>query len=156
MTDDNPDFRATIHRGRIRIVDWGPWLADSGPMGMLLTRLHNAVSIADLTVLRDGDTATEVVATFCHGDTPEARAVLTRWAASVGYQRIWLPDHVADLDPAAGGTASTRCTCCRATWADSDADFWLSVRRTGRFPTLCPICGSDLPQWESERSSACM
>lgn len=156
MPDDCPDFRATVHRGHVHLVDWGPWLADSGPMGMLLARLRNGVAIADLSVLRDGDNAAEVMVNFAHGDTPLARSTLLHWAASVGYRRVWLPDAVVDLDVIAGGTATTRCTSCRARWEDSDTEFWLSVRRTGRFPTVCPICGSGLPQWTPEGSLECM
>lgn len=147
---DAPDFRATVLRGGVRLVDWGPWLADGGPMGMHFRRLSAGVAIADLTVLRDADeTATEIVVEFRRGDSALVRATLERWAASVGYRRLWFPDALVHLDPAAGGTAATRCTCCRATWCDDDHDFWLSVRKSGRFPTLCPLCGSDLPQWEA-------
>ena len=43
--------------------------------------------------------------------------------------------------------AVTRCTGCRARLTDGEPAFWATVRASGCFPTVCPLCGSDLPQW---------
>jgi hypothetical protein len=150
---DCPDFRATITPDELRVIDWGPWLVDGGPLAEAFRgRARKGVSIADLTVVRERDDVedapvAELIVAFHAGDTPAARAQLAGWAATVGYRRIWLPQDVRELDPAAGGAARTRCTCCRKKWANDEARFWLAVRAAGRFPALCPLCGSDLPQW---------
>jgi hypothetical protein len=146
-----PDFRATITPGELRVIDWGPWLVDSGPLAEAFRgRARKGVSIADLTVVRDdGEDApvAEVIVAFRAGDTAAARGQLAAWAATVGYRRIWLPGDVRELIPDAGGFARTRCSCCAKRWATGETEFWLAVRAAGRFPAICPLCGSDLPQW---------
>ena len=143
-----PDFRATVRAHRVRLVDWTPWLASSGPLQTLLqARGRAGFAIADLTVLRDDDVAGEVIVDVVAGDAPSHRDALTDWAAAVGYRRIWLPGDVRELEPSPGGTATTTCTGCRARLTDGSAGFWLMVRRGGRFPAACPLCGCDLPQW---------
>lgn len=144
-----PDFRAVVRAGTVRLAEWYPYLADGGPMGNLLRlRARAKVAVADLTVLRDADgLADELVVTFHAGDTPAARATLLGWAATLGYRRAWLPDEVVGLDPCGGGTARTRCDACRMEWVDGAPEFWLAARHSGRFPLGCPLCGHDLPQW---------
>jgi hypothetical protein len=143
-----PDFRATVRHSRIRLVDWAPFLARSGPMQTLLhARGRAGVAIVDLTVLWEDELAGELIVDFLAGDAPGPREALAEWASLVGYRRVWLPGEVRELEPAAGGVARTTCTGCRARLSDGEAGFWLMVRRAGRFPTMCPLCGSDLPQW---------
>ena len=156
MDRQHPDFRATVRRdASIRIVDWAPWLAKSGPLNTLLdARGRAGVGIADLTVIRDEDhVALEVVVTFRCGDAPEHRQTLTDWAARVGYRRVWFDGEVSELDPVPGGQAQTRCTGCRTRLVDADASFWGFVRHRGVFPTACMLCGSDLPQWTPVRQT---
>jgi hypothetical protein len=143
-----PDFRATVRHGHIRLVDWAPWLARSGPLRTLLhARGRAGVAIADLTVLWDDEVAGELIVDFLAGDAPGPREALAAWASHVGYRRVWLPGEVRELEPGSGGVATTTCTGCRARLTDGEPGFWLMVRRGGRFPTMCPLCGSDLPQW---------
>jgi hypothetical protein len=143
-----PDFRATVRANRVRLVDWAPWLAGSGPLQtMLHARGRAGFGIADLTVLRDEDVADEVIVEFVAGDAPAHREALTQWAAAVGYRRAWLPGDLRELEPNVGGIAATTCTGCRVRLVDGDPRFWLMVRRGGRFPAACPLCGCDLPQW---------
>ena len=80
---------------------------------------------------------------------PDAVRVLLSWAESVGYERVWLPDRLVALDPGALGLPAANITCptCHATWTDNSPEFWTEVHRQGRFPTACPICAGDLPQW---------
>lgn len=148
------DFRITIRGEVARLVDWGPWLTRCGPMGTLLhARGRAGVAIADLTIVREEDVAAEIVADVLTGDGPDARRALCDWAASVGYRRIWLPGEVVDLPPFTCGEASARCTGCRVVLTDGGADFWLGVRHLGRFPSICPLCGSDLPQWSVRQTT---
>jgi hypothetical protein len=80
--------------------------------------------------------------------------VLRDWAAEVGYRRLWLPGAVIALPPFGGGEARARCTGCRVVLTDGDPRFWLGVRQLGRFPGICPLCGSDLPQWTVRQARA--
>jgi hypothetical protein len=157
MDRESPDFRATVRRdGVVRLVDWGPWLADSGPLYTLIDgRARAGVAIADLTVVRDDkDVAVEVIVDFRCGGASAHRRALCGWAASVGYRRIWLAGEVVDLEPVAGGAAQTRCTGCRARLVDAGESFWAFVRERGAFPAACLLCGSDLPQWTPARQTA--
>ncbi len=146
-----PEYRATITRNRLVVVGWGPWLWASGPPPELRGRLAgDGVALADLTVIRDPrGLAHELVVEMLCGDGPESRAALVRWAPTVGYHRVWLPDEVVDFGDKAlvGGTARTRCRNCRERFAADDPDFWVTVRGMGAFPVACPLCGGDLPQW---------
>ncbi|HEX2102188.1 MAG TPA: hypothetical protein VHF51_00945 [Solirubrobacteraceae bacterium] len=137
-----------MRRGTVRAIDWSPWLAAGGPMAMLLAARGRAgVAIADVTVLRDGDVATEAIARFLTGDGPGARDAIAAWARDVGYRRLWLPDDLVELPGPAEGRAETRCSGCAARFADGAPGFWAGVRAAGRFPAMCPLCGGDLPQW---------
>ena len=156
----HPDFRATIRRDVVRLVDWHPYLRAAGPMGELArARGRAGTALADVTLVRDddGEPPSEALATFLAGDSPAARDALEAWAGSVGLPRLWFPDTLVALDPAAcghGGEASTVCTGCRARWTDGRPDFWLGVRRAAKFPVACPLCGSDLPQWRAAAVAA--
>ena len=146
---DDPDFRLTVRRGTVLAVDWRPWLVRTGPMTALLRDRERAgVGIADVTVVREGDVATEAVVGFVAGNTPRARAAVERWARDVGYRRLWLPGEVIELDGPQEAPAATRCAGCAVRLHDAAPDFWSAVRSLGRFPSACPICGGDLPQWQ--------
>jgi hypothetical protein len=148
MLDDTPDYRLTVRRDTVRAIDWNPWLASGGPMGMLLAARGRAgVAIADLTVVRDGDLVTEAIVRFLTGDGPGPREVIAAWARDVGYRRLWLPGDLVQLPGPAEGLAETRCSGCSARFADEAPGFWAGVRTSGRFPAMCPLCGGDLPQW---------
>jgi hypothetical protein len=113
------------------------------------------LTIADLTVVRDAaGNAVEVVVSFMCEGTDSHRDTLCRWAAFAGYRRVWFDDDVVELEPNPGGRAQTRCSGCSVHLVDGKNQFWDYVRRLGAFPTGCPLCGSDLPQWTrlSERS----
>lgn len=150
VIENAPDFRVAIRRsGVVRLVDWTPWLAGSGPLYVLFDgRGRAGVAIADLTVVRnDAGVATEVIVDFRCGGSRWHRDVLCRWAASVGYRRAWFDEAVVELEPAPGGAARARCSGCGGLMADNGAAFWDFVRQRGAFPTACVLCGSDLPQW---------
>ena len=150
-----PDFRATIARGRVRLVASHGVQSTSGPLNTLLQERGRAgVAILDLDVIREDGQAIELVARFLAGDRPPARAALARHARDAGYRRLWLPDDVVELPAWRPGRASTCCTGCRATLTDGEPAFWATVRSSGCFPTICPLCGSDLPQWRQIPSAA--
>ena len=157
VIENAPDFRAVIRKsGVVRLVDWTPWLAASGPLYVLFDgRGRAGVAIADLTAVRnDSGAATEVIVDFRCGGSPGHRDVLCGWAASVGYRRAWFDEAVVELEPAPGGAARARCSGCGAVLADNGAAFWDFVRHRGAFPTACVLCGSDLPQWSPARPTA--
>jgi hypothetical protein len=145
-----PDFRATIRGGRlVLVVDWGPWLASCGPMYAFLDRCARAgIAIADLTVIRgEGDVAVELIVNFVCGGTERDREALLAWAESVGYRRVWFDAEVHELDHEPAGAAEARCPSCRSRFVDASQPFWQMVRRRGAFPSACPVCGGDVPQW---------
>ena len=153
---DCPDFRLTIRRDTVLAVDWHPWLVSGGPMTtMLRARGRAGVAIADVTVLREDDVATEAVVRFLAGDgrrrappSPAGRAMSatggcgsrTRWWSCPARRRVRPRPAVA---------------AARARLCDGGPEFWQHVRAVGRFPATCPLCGADLPQWRvCQRSPA--
>lgn len=144
-----PDFRATIRGSKLTLVGWAPHLLSVGPTGALVReRAHAGVTIADLWVT--GDEPSEVIVGYLAvADRRRADRLLARWAEAVGHGRLWLPDRLVELDPDRPlGSARVECPTCGAGWQDGSTDFWVNVRQGGRFPSLCPICNGDLPQWQ--------
>jgi hypothetical protein len=147
---ETPDFRATVKRsGSVRIVEWTPWLATSGPLHTLFpARARAGTTIADLTVLcDDAGNAIEVVVDFLCEGAADHRDALCHWAAFAGYRRVWFDEEIVDVEPDPGGTAHTRCSGCAVRLVDGKDQFWRYVRQRGAFPGSCPLCGSDLEQW---------
>jgi hypothetical protein len=149
--DDEPDFRVTVQRsGAVRLVYWGSWLTSTGPGYTLMAARDRAgVAIADLRVVRDDEgLAREVIVEFHSGGGNMHRAALIDWANTAGYARVWFDGELVDLEPAAGGSVTTRCTGCGQHFVDGrNGRFWHQVRCSGAFPTACSLCGSDLLQW---------
>jgi hypothetical protein len=149
-----PEYRATVTRLGLTIVQWDPRLmAASDPCSAVLRACARAgVSLADLTVIRDVGLPLDVIVSFlCGGQRAHARESLVCWARLLGYGRVWFPDGIVDVTKTrllAGGVAQTRCTTCRTRWEESAPEFWLLVRSWGIFPTACRLCGADLPQWQ--------
>jgi hypothetical protein len=116
---------------------------------MLVERERAGVTIADLVRCGAAGGHELIVRLLAGGGGRRAERVLIRWAATAGYGRLWLPDRVVDLSPAAGGrAAATRCTNCGAGYRESTPEFWSHVRDLGMFPGWCPLCGGDMPQWQ--------
>ena len=105
-------------------------------------------------MVRDGELAAEALTHFLAGDRPAARSAIEAWARDVGYRRLWFPDAVVELPGPGEGQAETRCRSCGVRLCDAGADFWQRVRRAGRFPAACPLCGADLPQWRVRQGHA--
>jgi hypothetical protein len=154
-SSDQPDFRATVQRsGAIRLVHWSPYLQSTGPAYTLMAARERAgIAIADLRVVRDDEgVASEVIVEFHSGGNDMHRAALSDWAHSLGYTRVWFDGELIDLEPSAGGPVTTRCSGCGQQFVDGrTADFWRHTRCSGVFPTVCSLCGSDLPQWTPVR-----
>jgi hypothetical protein len=144
-----PDFRATIHDGQLLVTNWAPYLvAGRGPFGGIAReRAEAGVTLADMW--QTGNEKAELIVEFLAvADRRKAERILTRWARAVGYDRLWLPDRLVAFESGRPlGSAKVTCPTCGATWEDAGADFWRTVRSSGRFPTLCALCNSDLPQW---------
>jgi hypothetical protein len=151
----DPVLRATIADGEITLNPPLGGLIRGGPASMSLARLEG-VAIVDLR--RAGEDGDELVATVPPNAPPPsaaARRVLAAWAALVGYERLWLPDRVVDLEPPPPvGSASVRCPTCTSVWADSSEAFWSRVRASGHFPGFCPACGGSLPEWRPAGTAA--
>lgn len=152
MNQDEPDFRATIVRGRLTLVGWHRGLMrPGGPCAKHFRQRGRAgVVVADIRVLRDEDPWELVVEVLSGELDDDAREAIVDWAGVLGYGRVWLPDLVVEpeADPSLlGGRAGARCPSCRSRWENDAWDFWQTVRGWGHFPLACPLCGTDLPQW---------
>ncbi|MDP9384213.1 MAG: hypothetical protein M3P50_03085, partial [Actinomycetota bacterium] len=145
---ETPWWRATIAAGTVTLNPWTPRLIRGGPAAMVLERLGD-VAIADFFATgADGD---EVLVRFVsRSPRPEgaAEAVLD-WARATGHRRVWLPDRVADLEPAGDRlcVAEVRCPTCGLEWRDETPEFWCGVHAAGAFPGFCAACGGSLPEW---------
>src|SRR5687767_9897928 len=127
-----PWCRATIVDGTVTLNPWTPYLVRGGPGAMALEGLA-AHGVVLLDLFAEGEPGDEELTAryVCRSPrSAEAEEALTAWAALVGYRRIWLPDRVLDLDPAACdvGLAEARCPTCRLEWRDETPDFWTGVR----------------------------
>lgn len=121
---------------------------------MALERLAaDGVAVADLHLHADGELEVRPVP----GSPRPAGTTETilAWAAAVGFTRVWLPDRVADVGPAAEplGRAHVRCPTCGLVWHDDTPDFWAAVRAAHSFPGWCAACGGSLPEWRNGRSA---
>ncbi len=144
-----PDFRATIHDGELLVTNWAPYLLNGGGPyhRMVRERAAAGVTIADMWLNGD-ETAELIVEYLALADRRRADRLLTRWAKAVGYDRLWLPDRLVTFESGRPlGSAQVVCPTCGMVWEDEGPDFWNAVRSSGRFPTLCALCNSDLPQW---------
>jgi hypothetical protein len=150
--ENRPFARATITARRITLNPWRPGLIDGGPTGMLLRPLaRRGVVLADLIADHE---EREIIARFVPRDsaTEQARDALARWAAQVGWRRLWLDERVVDLadgDAAIGGCARAVCPTCGLHWMDERPEFWDHVREDGWFPAHCLACGGSLPEWDA-------
>ena len=147
-----PTFRATIQGERIQLISSGLSLAEAdNPLGTLFEGVERAgVTIADLFDSGDEGSERELTVTFLAEGDPRAEETLTEWAALVGFRRIWFPDRVAEVaeGPVLSSKAAVDCPSCRHRWSGGGRDFWLEVTERRAFPVMCPVCGSDLPQWK--------
>jgi hypothetical protein len=142
-----PACRATVRDGRLTLNRWTPGLRDGGPERSGFRTLRAA--LADLHI--DGEEL--VVSPVERAPWPaDADAVVIRWAACVGYRRVWLRDRVVDLGAVLPplGRAAVDCPTCGAHWEDGSVAFWEGVRRAGAFPGRCLACGGSLPEWSCQ------
>src|SRR5688500_11052304 len=80
-----PTYRATIHKGEVKLTGWAPWLISWGPLGERFKgRARAGVAIADLTL--EGEHQDEVIVRFRSPgrSLAEAEEALIRWASLVG------------------------------------------------------------------------
>ena len=145
MSHDFPFARAVVRDGTVTLHRWSPHLLTGGPGGMILARVD--ATLFDLTRL-PGDELIAAALTPAEVDA-DAGDALVRWAAAVGYRRLWLPGAVHELDALARplDRAHVHCRECGADWDDGTIAFWETVRERGAFPQSCLACGGTLPQW---------
>ena len=153
-TPCNPNYRLTIRNNSLTLAPWNAALPRGGGPGLAFVRsaLERGVYIVDVTQTPGAPGSTEIIAVSPLSiDLPaEVKDSIAAWAQAVGHARIWFHGEIRDLEPAAldADQASVDCPACDATWTDASPAFWLSVRSVGAFPTGCPACGSQLPQWD--------
>lgn len=145
-----PSYRATIRKGKIWIRGWHPNLFSRGQRWP--GRKDAEVGIADLSVVKTGESRDLVVQFVRTSPSGGDEEVLRDWAAQTGYSRIWFADGPVDLkiDPQRLGPARTTCPVCRTRWStEGDPQFWAGVLKAGFFPDTCTVCGCNLPEWRS-------
>jgi hypothetical protein len=148
--EPEPFLRATITQDRITLNPPLRGTITGGPASMTLGRLEGVVLVDLRHAGEDDDELVASVPTNAPPMTAAARRTLTRWAALVGYRRLWLPDRVLELDPPGSRrTAAVECPTCTATWSDGSDSFWATVHANGHFPGYCPACGGSLPEWRA-------
>jgi len=127
-------------------------MISGGPAAMQLGRVR--ASLLDFYITESDELIVEPVSGSSLKE--EHTAILLEWARTVGYERIWLPNQVIDIEaePAIVGVAKVNCRTCGAHWEDSSTDFWLKVRDNGFFPASCPACGDSLPEMTVEAEEA--
>ena len=127
-------------------------MISGGPAAMQLGRVR--ASLLDFYITETDELIVEPVSGSSLRE--EHVEILVAWARTVGYERIWLPDQVVDIEaePAIVGVAKVNCRTCGAHWEDSSTDFWLKVRDNGFFPASCPACGDSLPEMTVEADAA--
>jgi hypothetical protein len=127
-------------------------MISGGPAAMQLNRVR--ASLLDFYITESDELIVEPVSGSSLRE--EHTEILLNWARSVGYERIWLPDQVIDIEAelAVVGVAKVNCRTCGAHWQDSSPDFWLKVRDNGFFPASCPACGDSLPEMTVEADAA--
>src|SRR3954470_24680102 len=105
---DFPDFRLTVRRRSVLVIDWHPWLATGGPMmTMLHARGRAGVAITDVTALREGEVAAEAIVRFLAGHAAEARAAIVAGRGAVASRRVWLQEEPVELPGPAEHDADT-------------------------------------------------
>jgi len=127
-------------------------MISGGPAAMQLGRVR--ASLLDFYITESDELIVEPVSGSSLKE--EHTAILLEWARTVGYERVWLPNQVIDIEaePAIVGVAKVNCRTCGAHWEDSSTDFWLKVRDNGFFPASCPACGDSLPEMTVEVDEA--
>lgn len=146
----SPTQRAVVRDGRVTVLMLLPCLL-SGPVAgaAFRERAADGVTVADLTPVGDGELVVDLLA---DGGGARARRALERWAASVGYERIWFPGRVRDLaTTAVARVARVQCPSCGHRYDEHRQAFWLAVHAARQFPSYCLLCGHDLPQWSVSR-----
>ena len=152
--DPDPDFRATYRARRLTVMRWWPGLTVMGPPSSFFRQRQKAGTvIADLTQ-HEGKLGAELSITFRSAgrNRLSAEKAIAEWAASVGFKRLWLGHSLIELEATVGpnDTASVTCPTCGQLWSDEGYVFWSMVVSQRSFPSYCPLCGGDLPQWRVE------
>ena len=146
-----PKYRATYRKKRLTVVPFFHSMIVNGPAsGWFRHREKAGTVIADL-IADETEGRDELSITYRSAgrNRDAAQLAIAEWAASVGYKRLWHPDGFVELQATVSDEdrASVKCTTCGQGWSDTGSSFWTMVHGQRGFPTFCPLCGGDLPQW---------
>ncbi len=146
-----PKYRATYRKKRLTVVPFFPSMIVNGPSsGWFQAREKAGTVIADLSSHESGaGDELSIIYRAAGRNRDLAQLAIAEWAASVGYRRLWHPEGFAELQATVSDEdrASVKCTTCGQAWSDGGSTFWQMVHGQHGFPTFCPLCGGDLPQW---------
>ena len=114
-----------------------PGLIRCGPVSMNLERLHGRSVLVDLRVVGEGDELVASVPPNAPRLDRRSSNRLAKWAAVVGYKRLWMPGRVVELaEPEELLAARVECPTCGSEWADSSPSFWqMTVSTPARVST---------------------
>lgn len=149
----DPSFRATITPERFWLRDWSDQLNDRRQVRQRMIDGAPEASIVDLWTVRSGSQR-HLISRFLlpRQPAPESIEALVQWAGKTGHSKVWLADRVVDpeVGPDPDQVAEVDCPSCGTIFQGEGFDFWGTVVEWGRFPSRCPVCGGELPQWETE------
>ena len=84
-------------------------------------------------------------------ESDSAVETLLSWAELAGFDRVWLPDRIVELDcslvPDPSDLEQIPCPTCGVEATElTAADEIATMRRRGHQPRFCPVCGARTPE----------
>ncbi len=145
-----PNFRGVFHDGVLTLIRYLDWMPKAWGFARPLIRDNGRAILADFEIVRGDDGLELIVTELTWHDHREFREAVLRFARSLGYQRVWMPAEVIDLDrfdDPVDVIASTTCPACHTVFEEDAPEFILNARAQGIWPLMCPLDGHPVPQW---------